>query len=223
MKNNTKRIAAALSALTLFCGMTPVQPFYEVISRYAVTANAANESDFEFIKEYGRITKYLGKDKNVVIPSQIGGVNVKNIGYQAFQYCDTVETVILPDTVTIIGNSAFEGCTSLKEIKIPEGIASIGNKTFFSCESLEKVTLPSTVESIGNSAFWGCTSLKSINIPEGVTSIEDSAFLNCSSLEEITLPSTVSGISYAVFEYCKSLKEIKEKLSGIGLSFKEFE
>ena len=64
--------------------------------------------------------------------------------------------------VTSIGECAFEGCESLTSITIPEGVTSIGKDAFSYCESLSSITIPEGVTSIGESAFNWCESLTSI-------------------------------------------------------------
>lgn len=46
----------------------------DVVFRINYTAPA---SDFEFNAQTGELTKYKGKDKNIIIPSEIGGVPIK--------------------------------------------------------------------------------------------------------------------------------------------------
>ena len=48
---------------------------------------------------------------------------------------------VIPDTingypVTSIGNSAFEDCDSLTSITIPDGVTSIGDSAFSRCKNL---------------------------------------------------------------------------------------
>ncbi len=79
----------------------------------------------------------------------------------------------------VIADQAFEYCDKLESITIPDGITKIGEELFFFCTSLESVTISNSVTSIGSGAFWGCTSLESVTIPESVTSIGSRAFYNC--------------------------------------------
>ena len=65
-------------------------------------------SSFEFEAETGTINKYTGTDANVVIPYEINGIKVTNIGGSAFSECSTLKNIIIPASVTNIGNSAFE-------------------------------------------------------------------------------------------------------------------
>ncbi len=112
------------------------------------------------------------------------------------------------DIVTSIGDSAFNCCDSLKSITIPDSVTSIGDDAFSSCSSLTSITIPNSVTSIGNSAFSGCSSLTSIEIPNSVTSISHYAFKGCSSLTSITIPNGVTSIGRRAFCDCTSLTDI---------------
>lgn len=126
----------------------------------------------------------------------------------AFSGCSSIETVVLPDTLTSIGDYAFNGCTNLKSINIPEGITVIATNLFNGCSSLEAITLPSSVEQISTRAFSDCSSLKSINIPNSVHTIGDRAFLGCTGLESITIPESVRNYGAGMLENCSNLQSI---------------
>ena len=83
--------------------------------------------------------------------------------------------------VESIGDYAFEGCENLINITIPDSVTSIMG-AFKGCSSLINITIPNSVTSIGGSAFECCSSLTSITIPDSVTSIGDDAFYKCDSL-----------------------------------------
>ena len=106
-----------------------------------------------------------------------------SIGDNAFGYCKSLTSVIIPNSVTEIGTGAFCGCESLTSVTIPNSVTSIGYKAFSGCESLTSVTIPDSVTSIGDWAFCGCKSLTSVIIPDSVTSIGDEAFDKCTKLE----------------------------------------
>ena len=80
------KIIAAISALTIIFSAAPIQPFYDVISNCEVTANAVAEQfgDYMFDTETGTITKHVGTDEEITIPSEINGVTVTSIGDYAF-------------------------------------------------------------------------------------------------------------------------------------------
>lgn len=55
--------------------------------------------------------------------------------------------------LTKIGNQAFDGCESLTSIKIPNKVTSIGCYAFYDCSNLDNITIPDTVTEIGKYAF----------------------------------------------------------------------
>ena len=65
---------------------------------------------------------------------------------------------------TPIGHDVFERCTSLESVIIPNSVTEMGESVFYVCTSLESVTIPDSVERICNDAFWRCTALKKLNI-----------------------------------------------------------
>lgn len=138
-----------------------------------------------------------GEDEKIVIPSEIDGKKVTEIGKYAFADCTWITSVTIPDSVTTIGEGAFSDCEMITSINIPESVTTIGDCAFDSCESLTSITIPAGVTEIGESAFYGCKQLTSINIPDSVTEIGDNAFVNCTSLTSINLPDSVKIGEYA--------------------------
>lgn len=108
--------------------------------------------------------------------------SVTSIGVCAFEDCDGLTSVAIPNSVISIETNAFSGCSELKNITIGSSLKSIGDYAFNHCTSMTSITIPSSVTSIGYSAFEGCTSLTSITIPFSVTKIGDSAFSMCYNL-----------------------------------------
>ena len=89
---------------------------------------------------------------------------ITSINNSAFNSCESLESVAIPDSVNTIGNCAFSDCTSLKSVVIPNSVNTIGNCAFTGCTSLESIVIPNSVNTIGKYAFYFCTSLKIITI-----------------------------------------------------------
>ena len=141
--------------------------------------------------------------QSVIIPN-----SVKSIGDEAFSWCQSLQRITIPNSVTSIGDYAFSSCESLQSVTILNSVTKIGDFAFDSCESLQSVTIPNSVTSIGDDAFRRCLSLQSITIPSSVTYIGDEAFRCCKSLQRITIPNSVTSIGVEAFSGCESLQSI---------------
>lgn len=94
-----------------------------------------------------------------------------------------------------IPNYAFESCNALTSITVPEGITTIGTAAFAGCTQADSITLPDSLVTIGDRAFM-CSidganrSLTSLTIPENVKNIGASAFYGYKALATVTVEST---------------------------------
>lgn len=193
-----------------------------VLSFSTISAQKANpESDFNcHLNKEGTgvvIQRYKGKATNVVIPSVIEDFPVVKLDEYAFSKT-TVESVVIPDSITNLGSGVFRGCEYLKKVTLPKGLNSIPESFFSGCSALEKITLPKDLKTIGEWSFSGCTALKEITLPEGLKEIERGAF-SSSCLESVTVPDSVVYISYGAFDGCINLKTVTigSGIKGIGV------
>lgn len=126
-----------------------------------------------------------------LMTSAVVGDCVTKIGQGAFyQNCNTLTSVTLSDSVTVIDENAFFNCDSLTSINIPSGVTTIGDFSFAFCTRLPSITISNGVTNIGTQAFGSCYSFTSITIPSSVTSIGHWAFYECSGLTSITCLAT---------------------------------
>lgn len=154
---------------------------------------------------------YYGEERNIVIPEGIEGIT-------HFTFNKTgIITIRLPSTLKNLG-SAFQGCEMLEEVIVPEGVEEICDHTFSGCVRLSRVVLPSTITRIGSEAFKGCEALKEIDLPQGVQYIGKHAFEKCLGLEKALLPNNISTLEYQTFKRCSKLKTVKlpDELKVIG-------
>ena len=152
---------------------------------------------FTFNSETGEITDYDDNcEKDVKIPSTIGGVAVTSIGNSAFAN-NNLTSVTIPNSVTSIGVGAFDD-NNLTSVTIPDSVTSIGSGAFYN-NSLTSVTIPNGVTDIGRDAF-AYNDLTSVIILDGVTSIGDVAFQN-NNLTSVTIPNSVTSIGSLAFAW----------------------
>ena len=193
----------------LFIGEKPIQP--QTIEDLSTKATEEERKE-ALVDEWG--VKYSKDGRKLLqAPQKLNGTysikeGIRIICNNAFQYCSSLNSVVIPDGITSIGDYAFKGCWSLTGVVIPDGVTSIGDYAFEYCSALNDIVIPDAVTSIGDWAFDGCSSLKSLVIPDSVTSIGDYAFLNCSSLTGIVIPDSVTSIGDYAFDYCSSLSSI---------------
>ena len=77
----------------------------------------------------------------------------KNTSTPWYTYRSTIQTVLLPNSITTIGRCAFSGCSGLTSITIPNSVSSIGDYAFNNCSSLISVYLHTGSTIIDNSLF----------------------------------------------------------------------
>ena len=113
-------------------------------------------------------------------------------------YKATVDTIVLPSTLTEISESAFQQCASLTSISIPSGVTVIG-KNAFQETGLTSVVIPAGVTRIEEGTFR-TTPLTEIVMPASVTYIDKWAFRDCESLTSITIEAENFTMSAQAFD-----------------------
>ena len=153
--------------------------------------------------------------------------SMETIGDSAFNNCESLAKITLPDSITKLGDSAFRNtgfveftipanvemnyevlsdCKKLTTITFAEGATNTGNYTFARCESLTTVNFSSTIKELGYGLFNYCTSLKTLRLPENLD--ETSECFDYSGLETIIIPAGVRAIGGYTFYGCEYLTNI---------------
>lgn len=202
--NKSKKSMALILIFAMAISMMPMLQCEVKAAKYGDYYYLSAGSDGEV-----NISAYVGKEENLILPSEIEGNKVVGISNGAFYGKTTIKTLEIPEGVTWIGESAFEGCTSLQSINIPSWVSRIEYATFRNCSSLDNLELPEGLESIADNAFTSCTSLKNVTIPSTVISIGAGVFYGCVGLSKVVIPAGVVNIGESAFTECSGLEYIK--------------
>jgi len=68
------------------------------------------------------ITRYSGKETDLIIPAQLDGHPVISIGKTAFALCSSAISITVPEGVKCIAERAFDNCKHLVSIRFPDSI-----------------------------------------------------------------------------------------------------
>lgn len=121
--------------------------------------------------------RYIGNIVVGVDDNSLSEYHIKSdariIAGDAFQFCDRMTSITLPDGIVSIGDGAFSGCSSLETINIPEGVTVFGEMAFSNCISLKSMELPASLTQIGTCCFLNCNKLKhSLRVPDTITDMD---------------------------------------------------
>lgn len=148
--------------------------------------------------------RHIESLNRIIIPD-----TVCTLGYECFCDCKALSKIVLPNSIKELRDGCFKGCSSLEKISIPESVKCISDECFECCTSLWDVEIPNSVTKIGNDSFAGCKSLNVIDIPDSVVEIGNSSFAGCTDLTDVNIPSSVTSIGYDCFYNCEGLGEVE--------------
>lgn len=175
-----------------------------------------------------RARNVLNMPEDVILPSTYNGKAVTQIAELAFfnmsQFtpCDTIKSVVIPNTVTYIGKAAFWQCSNLFNITFPDSVKEMGCNphpftiTAFS-ENAENWT--DDVLYIGNHLIETKNTISGkYAIKDGTVAITGYAFYDCNNLTDVIIPDSVENIGAYAFGSCYNLRNINisNKTTTIG-------
>lgn len=201
-----KRFVSLLVALSITLTFLPMG---------AVAATKITKGNLKYIVNAdGKSVTVSGtseKPTQLTIESSISdnGTNytVTKIAMWAFNKCNSLTEVTIPNTVIEIDYQAFYYCPNLKKVTIHEGVKTIGQTAFIGCSQLTSITIPSTIKNM-DEAFSGNTALSHVTLRNGIYRISSNAFERCTGLTEVEIPASVDQICPFAFNGCTNLKRV---------------
>ena len=131
---------------------------------------------------------------------------VDSIENFAFGNCDSLTSVVIPNSVTSIGDGAFDWCTQLSNVEFGNSVARIGSWAFSGCTSLiGNIIFPESLRFISSGAFNENTSLDTVTFSSSSVTIEDDCFWNCYNLSSVYINDTFPpSIGFNTFSGCNA-------------------
>ena len=155
-----------------------------------------------------------------------------SIGEFAFSYCESLTSMVLPNSLISIENYAFWDCWSLIAIDLPNSVSFIGSNAFYDCHKLTSMTIPSSVTTILGNPFIYCTRLDRIIVEAGNTVYDSrnncNAIIKTSTNELVAgckntvIPNTVTSIGASAFSNCTTLTSIVIPNSVVSIGERAF-
>ena len=186
-------------------GLTDVRIGNGVTSVGHSAFNGCNDSLFDTTSILGvKLVDGWAVEHIYSLSGDLDLAGARGIGEKAFQNCDGLTSVAIPNSVISIGNYAFQNCINLTSVSIGNGAIDIGEGSFEGCTRLASAIIGNSVTMIGKYAFYNCSELTSVTIPDGVTSIGVDAFYGCRSLMSVTLPKRFKNslLDYGIHDGC---------------------
>ncbi len=208
-------------------------PTAAVITQKVVAVSPVMSGDYEYNELYYgtvEITGYSGKDKEVVIPSELDGKIVAGIAEKAFYCHEDITSVTIPESVKSIGDYAFCQCTNLDTIIIPEGEQDIGEWVFENTKWFKDQPNGCLYLGENDHIFYSYKGIMPentrIKIKDGTTHIAGTAFTfvygdmvkSYEELVSVELPSGLKTIGRRAFQECVNLADINfpDSITKIG-------
>lgn len=144
----------------------------------------------------GEIIPNWFKSNKSLSSIELNCTNLKSVSESAFENCQSLISVPLPNTIISLGKSAFNGCVQLSYVILPANLSDIPESTFSNCTNLKEIIFGKKIVSIDKSAFSNCSSLKQLHITSTINNIGNNAFWGCSQISTITIEDTERPIQF---------------------------
>lgn len=171
-KAYTEPITVSSDTLLIYALVKDGKYVSNIASREYIIQYYVDESDFTI--DSGVITACKTDKTNIVVPDTIDGVAPTSVASGAFEK-STLQSVVLPDSITTLEGSCFKNFTKLKHI-VSKGVTTFsGTSVFSGCTDLRDEVMPN-LKTVTENAFENCTKLHEIDFGENITELKSSLF-----------------------------------------------
>ncbi|HOU09959.1 MAG TPA: S8 family serine peptidase, partial [Clostridiales bacterium] len=200
-----------------------------------LTFKTSNGYTYAVSGSSAKILGYAGTDAALNVMGRLGGYPVVSIGEYAFAGNDKMQSLTLPNSLTVIGQRAFYMCRELKTATLGSGLSGLNENVFDACGKLASVAVDAGNPSLSsaNGMLYNRDKTRlilcpegrtgTVAIPAGVTLIGDYAFEDCGLLADVLFPQSLKEIGEGAFLGCGELMAFDIPDSVVKIGWDAFE
>ena len=131
------------------------------------------------------------------------------VGNCAFEGCEKLYRVIMPDSIKNIYKKAFYSCKKMREYALSEKLEYVDEYAFAKNEMLRYIRIPDSVKQLSRFTFYGDTILETVEISNN-SSLRRLGMqvFSCCGITEFRVPSCITSIAQYAFEGCERLRTV---------------
>ena len=174
-----KKLLALLLTLVMAVSVVSIVP------TVSAEETVYTSGDFQYVKlndKNIKITKYIGKGLDVVIPSKLDNYTVTRVGNDLFYYNRKVTSVSFPDSVKKLDSSPFYDLFEIKKVTFGKYVTEIPSFYLSYCYGIKSYTIPPQVTKVDYESFP--SRLKTLIIGKGLKTYGTDSFMGSSFLVE---------------------------------------
>ena len=145
-----KKLLALLLTLIMAVSVVAVAP------TVSAEETVYTSGDFQYVKlndKNIKITKYIGKGLDVVIPSKLDNYTVTRVGERMFYYNSQVTSVSFPNSVKKLDSYTLHGTYKIKKVTFGKYVTEIPSYFLYYCFGIKSYTIPPQVTKVDESSF----------------------------------------------------------------------